>query len=113
MIITFRLMGHTRDKRPVRLWDTDDLAYLSEQTKDFLPSGHFDAYCIFQFRALEASRKYGMDSDIVERLQMMSDLHRKALSKIQFEAEMVSLGLVTIIDIRNRGESLGKPFLDD
>ena len=106
-------MGHTRDKTSVRLWDTGDLAYIREQTKDFSPPSHFDAYCIFQFRALEASRKYGMDSDVVKRLQMMSDLHRRPLSKIQFEAEMASLGLVTIIDIRNHGESLSKPFLDE
>ena len=49
MIITFRLMGRTRDKQAVRMWDTDDLAYIGEQTKNFLVPGHFDAFCRMAF----------------------------------------------------------------
>ena len=113
MIITFRLMGHTRDKQAVRLWDTDDMVYLSEQTKDLLVPGHFDAYCIFEYKTSQALRKYGMASNEVKHMQFMSDFHRKRLSKDQFDAEMASLGLVTIIDIRNHGESLSKPFLHE
>jgi hypothetical protein len=113
MIITFRLMGNTRDKRPVRLWDTDDIAYISQQTKDFLPPSHFDAFCIFELQALQASRKHGIDSTEVRRMVRMSTFHRGHLSKDQFIAEMASLKLVTAIDIRNHGESLSEPFLHE
>ena len=67
MIIAFRLMGHTRDKTAVRLWETDNLAYIKEQTNDFSPSSHVDSFCIFSFYALQASRKHGMDSDEVKK----------------------------------------------
>ena len=106
-------MGHTRDNTAVRLWDTDNIAYIKEQTKVFSPSSHFDGYCIFQFRALVASRKYGIASDEVERLRIMSDFHRRSLSEEQFEKEKASLGLVTIIDIRNLGESLSESLFDE
>ena len=111
--ITSRLMGQTRNKTFVRLWDTDDLSYIREQTKDYLVPGHFDAYCIFEYKTSQALRKYGVASNEVKHMQFMSDFHRKRLSKDQFDAEMASLRLVTIIDIRNHGESLSKPFLHE
>ena len=113
MIITYRLMGHTRDKTSVRLWDTADLAYIREQTKDFSPSGHFDAFCIYSFHALQASRKYEMDSAEVEMLNGMAVFHRKNISDDQLKSEMASLGLVTVIHIRNHGESLSHPLLHE
>ena len=54
VIIPFRLMGHTRDKTSVRLWNTDDLAYIREQTKDYLPPSYFDAFCIFEYHTNSA-----------------------------------------------------------
>ena len=111
MIITFRIMGQTRDKTSVRLWDTDDFAYIREKTKGFLPSNHFDASCIFEYQTLRVAREYGMNSKEVKQMQAMSELHRRSLNDIQFGAEMALLSLVTAIDIRNHGEHLSKPFL--
>ena len=106
MIIPERLLGFTRSGKPICAYMTKDLTYLLDKTKDFTSRDRFDAYCLFQFLALQAKRQCGEYSEELDGMIFIGACHMSRISVEFFEQEKKSLGLVTSIDIRNYGESL-------
>ena len=113
MTIPERHLADARSKKKICLYDTDDLEYVREQTKNHDIQDRFDGLCVFELKLMESLRKYGKSSDEHFKMRRMYEFNLSFLSGDMLLQEMASLGLVTSIDRSVHGKSLIKHFLHE
>ena len=105
MIVVERLVGYTRTRKWICSYTTKDPSYLEAKTKKYTDPDHFDAVCAFECLALKVFRQHGESSAEFEEMSTMEGFHRSRVSKEFFAQEKQSLGLITVFQIKNHGES--------
>ena len=105
MIIPSRQLGNTRSGKNICFYETKEIEYIRGQTNIFDEHDHFDSFCLFQFLIIRAVRQYGEFSEEAEKMEFMSEFHRKSMNAEFVSKEKNSLAIVTSIDICNYGKS--------
>ena len=103
-----RHIANARSRTKICLYDTDDLTYIGERTKDHNIHDRFDCLCVFEAESLAASRLFGQDSVEYRRVYSMYTYNLYFFNDQTLAQEMASLGLVTSIDRVTFGKSLIK-----
>ena len=111
MIVPERHLANTRSKKKICLYDTDDLEFIHEKTKDQNIQDRFDCLCVFEYESLVALRLIDEFSEEYRRMHSMYLFNLYFFEDETLAKEMTSLGLVTSIDRSVYGHSLLKHFL--
>ena len=111
MTIPEQHLGDTRSQKKICHYDTDDLEYIRERTKDQNIHDRFDCLCVFESESLVALRLHGKSSKEYIRMDKMLGFYRSFFNDETLAREMTSLGLATSIDRVIYGKTLLKHFL--
>ena len=101
-------VGTTRSGKAIQvpIFSDEQLLELPEACALYTPADHLDAYAVCEYLLSRELRRRPQVTLAMNMYQNMSSAHDSKLDGIWRETECLALGLATIFDVLEHGESL-------